>query len=99
MNCITLRSPGHATVMQAPGQTSWTPSGARPSCPTGASALSLRDLSCTRFQRHQVKVPYGSWRCVMERRKFTREFKCGANKLVKDRGVSYAKASEDLGVH
>jgi transposase-like protein len=35
----------------------------------------------------------------MERRKFTREFKCGAIKLIKDRGVSYAKASEDLGVH
>ena len=35
----------------------------------------------------------------MERRKFTREFKCEAIKLIKDRGVSYAKASEDLGVH
>ncbi len=35
----------------------------------------------------------------MERRKFTREFKLEAVKLVKDRGVSYAQAAEDLGVH
>jgi Transposase len=35
----------------------------------------------------------------MERRKFTREFKCEAVKLIKDRGVSYAQAAEDLGVH
>ena len=35
----------------------------------------------------------------MERRKFTREFKCEAVKLIKDRGVSYARAAEDLGVH
>ena len=35
----------------------------------------------------------------MERRKFTREFKLEAVKLVKDRGVSYARAAEDLGVH
>jgi transposase len=40
-----------------------------------------------------------SRRCVMERRKFTREFKLEAVKLVKDRGVSYARAAEDLGVH
>jgi transposase-like protein len=35
----------------------------------------------------------------MERRKFTREFKLEAVRLIKDRGVSYARASEDLGVH
>jgi transposase len=35
----------------------------------------------------------------MERRKFTREFKLEAVKLVQDRGVSYARAAEDLGVH
>ena len=35
----------------------------------------------------------------MERRKFTREFKLEAVKLVRDRGVSYAQASRDLGVH
>ena len=35
----------------------------------------------------------------MERRKVTREFKLEAVKLVKDRGVSYARAAEDLGVH
>jgi transposase len=35
----------------------------------------------------------------MERRKFTREFKLEAVRLVKDRGVSYVQASEDLGVH
>ena len=35
----------------------------------------------------------------MERRKFTREFKLEAVNLIKDRGVSYAQAAEDLGVH
>ena len=35
----------------------------------------------------------------MERRKFTREFKLEAVKLVKDRGVSYTRAAEDLAVH
>ena len=35
----------------------------------------------------------------MERRKFTREFKLEAVRLIKDRGVSYAQAAEDLGVH
>ena len=35
----------------------------------------------------------------MERRKFTREFKLEAVRLIKDRGVSYAQASEDLRVH
>ena len=35
----------------------------------------------------------------MERRKFLREFKLEAVRLIKDRGVSYVRASEDLGVH
>ena len=35
----------------------------------------------------------------MERRQFTREFKLEAVRLIKDRGVSYAKAAEDLGIH
>ena len=35
----------------------------------------------------------------MERRKFTREFKLEAVRLIKDRGVSYVQASEDLNVH
>ena len=35
----------------------------------------------------------------MERRKFTREFKLEAVKLIRERGVSVAQASHDLGVH
>jgi transposase-like protein len=35
----------------------------------------------------------------MERRKFTREFKLEAVRLIKERGVSYAQASQDVGVH
>src|SRR3981189_71620 len=35
----------------------------------------------------------------MERRKFTREFKLEAVRLIKERGVSYAQAAKDLGVH
>ena len=35
----------------------------------------------------------------MERRKFTREFKLEAVRLIKDRGVGYTQASRDLGVH
>src|SRR5580704_3208981 len=35
----------------------------------------------------------------MERRKFTREHKLQAVRLIKDRGVSYVQASQDLGVH
>ena len=35
----------------------------------------------------------------MERRQFTREFKLEAVRLIKQRGVSYAQASADLGVH
>ena len=35
----------------------------------------------------------------MERRKFTREFKLEAVRLIKQRGVSYAQASQDLSVH
>lgn len=35
----------------------------------------------------------------MERRKFTREFKLEAVRLIKERGVSVTEASRDLGVH
>lgn len=35
----------------------------------------------------------------MQRRKFNREFKVEAVKLVRERGVSVAQASRDLGVH
>ena len=35
----------------------------------------------------------------MERRKFTREFKVEAVRLIEDRGVSHVQASQDLGVH
>jgi len=35
----------------------------------------------------------------MERRKFTREFKLEAVRLIKERGVSYTQAAADLGVH
>src|SRR5882762_5321685 len=35
----------------------------------------------------------------MERRKFTREYKLEAVRLIKERGVSYVQAAEDLGVH
>ena len=35
----------------------------------------------------------------MERRKFTREFKLEAVRLIRDRSVSFAQASQDLGVH
>ena len=35
----------------------------------------------------------------MERRKFTREFKLEAVRLIKDRDVSYVQASQDLDVH
>jgi transposase len=35
----------------------------------------------------------------MERRKFTREFKLEAVRLIKERGVGYAQASRNLGVH
>jgi transposase len=35
----------------------------------------------------------------MERRKFTREFKLEAVKLIRERGVSVAQAARDLGVH
>lgn len=35
----------------------------------------------------------------MEGRKFTREFKLEAVKLIQGHGVSYVQAAEDLGVH
>ena len=35
----------------------------------------------------------------MERRKSTREFKLEAVKLIRERGVGYAQATQDFGVH
>ena len=35
----------------------------------------------------------------MERRNFTREFKVEAVKLIRERGVTVAQPSRDLGVH
>ena len=35
----------------------------------------------------------------MERRKFAREFKLEAVRLIRDRGVSYTQAAQDLSVH
>ena len=35
----------------------------------------------------------------MQRRKFSREFKLEAVKLVKDRGVAVAQAARDLDIH
>jgi transposase len=35
----------------------------------------------------------------MQRRKFTREFKLEAVRLIRERGVSFAQASQDLSVH
>ncbi len=35
----------------------------------------------------------------MERRRFTREFKLEAVRLLQERGVAYAQAARDLGVH
>lgn len=35
----------------------------------------------------------------MQRRRFSREFKLEAVRLVKDRGVAFAQASRDLDVH
>ena len=35
----------------------------------------------------------------MERRQFTREFKLEAVRLIRERGVSFGQASQDLGVH
>ena len=42
---------------------------------------------------------FWNWRTKMERRKFSREFKLEAVKLVRDRGVSVAQAARDLDVH
>src|ERR1700712_1548585 len=46
----------------------------------------------------KIGVSY-SRRWVMRRRKFSREFKVEAVKLVKERGVSVAQAARDLDVH
>ena len=55
-------------------------------------------VACTRFRRHRVRCFYGTGG-DHGRRKFTREFKLEAVRLIKERGVSYAQASQDLSVH
>ena len=55
-------------------------------------------VSCCRFRRHRDRVflrPEG----VMQRRKFSREFKLEAVKLVRERGVSVSQAARDLDLH
>ena len=55
-------------------------------------------MACTRFRRHRVRCFDGtggaSWRGGS-----SHEFKLEAVRLIKDRGVSYVQASQDLGVH
>jgi transposase len=42
---------------------------------------------------------FWSWRTKMERRKFSREFKIEAVKLVREREVKVAQAARDMDVH
>ena len=42
---------------------------------------------------------FWNWRVGMERRKFSREFKLEAVKLVSERGVGFAQAARDLDLH
>lgn len=55
-------------------------------------------LACARSRRHPVRWFNGtggaSWRQT-----FTQEFKLETVRLIKERGVSFAQASQDLGVH
>ena len=58
-----------------------------------------RPVACCRFRGHRDKVfnGTGEWEC--RRRKFSREFKLEAVRLVKDRGVAVAQAARDLDLH
>ena len=40
-----------------------------------------------------------NWKVLVERRKFSREFKLEAVKLVRERGVAVAQAARDLDLH
>jgi transposase-like protein len=56
----------------------------------------LRPLPKSRIQSDAIHSPEGApawWR------QFTRGFKLEAVRLIKDRGVSYIQASQDLDVH
>src|SRR5215213_10010600 len=66
--------------------------------PAGYLTRAKEEVACTRFRRHRVRCFHGTGG-GSERRKFTREFKLEAVRLIKDRGVSYTQASADLGVH
>ncbi len=55
-------------------------------------------VSCTRFVDTKIRC-FWNRRVMMERRKFSREFKLEAVKLVLERGVSAAQAARDLDVH
>lgn len=55
-------------------------------------------LASPGFRRHRVRFFDGAADASLERRKFTQKFQFAAVRLIKDRGVSYVQASEDLGV-
>ena len=50
-------------------------------------------------KKEDGKTHEAKCKTMERRRKFTREFKLEAIRLIKERGVSYAQASQDLGVH
>ena len=56
-------------------------------------------LACTRFRRHRVRCFDGTGGASWSDGSFIREFKLEAVRLIKERGVSYVQAAEDLGVH
>src|ERR1700694_5602518 len=64
-----------------------------------AHTYRYRRADKSRFCQCPYSPCHSARRCVMERRQFTREFKLEAVRLIKQRGVSYAQASKDLGVH
>ncbi len=53
-------------------------------------------LACCRFRGHEDEIVTKDWRLDMTRRKFSREFKIEAVRLVTDRGVAVAQAARDL---
>ena len=56
-------------------------------------------LACTRFHRHRVRCFDGTGGVSWSDGSLRREFKLEAVRLIKERGVSYAQASQDLSVH
>jgi len=55
-------------------------------------------MSCCRFRGHRDGC-FWDRRMEMQRRKFSREFKLEAVKLVRERGVSVSQAARDLDLH